>query len=224
MTSQRALSVQPSCYIVVQQVFLIWAFSQLGECGKTWALVKTELFAAMKLLAPTKPQTTPVPSPGGEAPPSVGQVNPFLLPPQQAYLAWTLGQPLSMHVHFSTSPNGDVFSRQWTSGWREDQDKGLPSFVWSNITFGDWNEHRTEYFDITLPEVWPHCRACTASHPNQAVQRNASLWADIFLTKEGASPDPSNPSFDAQSVHHIRKRWLISANLPIVAILPSFVL
>ncbi|KAI9574314.1 cleft lip and palate transmembrane protein 1-domain-containing protein [Boletus coccyginus] len=102
-----------------------------------------------------------------------------------------------MHVHFSTSPTGDVFSRQWTSGWREDQDKNLPSFVWSNITFGDWNEHRSEYLDITLPE---------------AVQRNASLWADIFLTKEGASPDPSNPSFDAQSVHHIRK--LLTRYLP----------
>lgn len=58
-----------------------------------------------------------------------------------------------MHVYFSTSPNGDVFSRQWTSGWREDQDKGLPSFVWSNITFGDWNDHRTEHLEVTLPEV-----------------------------------------------------------------------
>ncbi|KAF9226832.1 cleft lip and palate transmembrane 1 [Gyrodon lividus] len=95
-----------------------------------------------------------------------------------------------MYVYFSTSPNGDVFSRQWTSAWREDQDKGLPNFVWSNITFGDWNDQRTAYFDIALPE---------------AVQRNASLWADVFLTKEDASPDPSNPSFDPQSVHHIRK-------------------
>lgn len=60
-----------------------------------------------------------------------------------------------------------------------------------------------------------------ASHSNQAVQRNASLWADVFLTKEGASPDPSNPSFDPQSVHHIRKRWLISANIPIIVISPS---
>jgi hypothetical protein len=176
----------------------------------------------MKLFVPTKPQTTPVVSPGGEAPPSVGPVNTFLLPPKQAYLAWALGQPLSMHVYFSTSPNGDVFSRQWTSGWREDQDKNLPSFVWSNITFGDWNDHRTEDLDITLPEVYSHiCRACTASHSNQAVQRNASLWADVFLTKEEASPDPSDPSFDPQSVHHIRKRLSISADIPIMVISPS---
>lgn len=114
---------------------------------------KTEPHVAMKFFAPTKPQTPSVVSSGGEAPPT-GQVNPFLLPPQQAYLAWELEQPLSMYVYFSTSPNGDVFSRQWTSGWREDQDKDLPSFVWSNITFGDWNDQRTEYFDIALPEVY----------------------------------------------------------------------
>ncbi|KAG9317779.1 transmembrane protein [Chiua virens] len=158
----------------VQQVFLIWAFTQL----------------AMKLFAPTKPQTPPVPSPGSETHTTAAQADPFLLPPQQAHLAWALGQPLSMYVYLSTSPNGDVFSRQWTSGWREDQDKDLPSFVWSNITFGDWNDHRTEYLDIALPE---------------AVQRNASLWADVFLAKNGANPDPSDPSFDPQSVHHIRK-------------------
>lgn len=177
----------------------------------------------MRFFAPAKPQTTPVLSTGGEAPPSVGQVNPFLLPPQQAHLAWALGEPLSMYVYFSTSPNGDVFSRQWTSGWREDQDKNLPSFVWSNITFGDWNDHRTEYFDIALPEVYRHinCHVYVESHSNQAVQQNASLWADVFLTKEGASPDPSNPSFDPQSVHHIRKRWFISANLPIIVISPN---
>lgn len=119
----------------------------------------------MKLLVPTKPETTPVAAPGGEASPSAGQANPFSLPPQQAHLAWTLRQPLSMHVYLSTSPNGDVFSRQWTSGWREDQDKDLPSFVWSNITFGDWNDHRTESLEITLPEVYSHNRrACIASH------------------------------------------------------------
>ncbi|KAG6373763.1 cleft lip and palate associated transmembrane protein [Boletus reticuloceps] len=156
-------------------------------------------------------------SPAGEASPSAGQVNPFLLPPQHAHLAWPLGQPLSMHVYFSTSPNGDVFSRQWTSGWREDQDKDLPFFVWSNVTFGDWNDHRTEYLDITLPEVYSHSSSlCIASHSDQVVQRNATLWADVFLTKEGANPDPSDPSFDPHSVHHIRKaltRYLPKAKI-----------
>ena len=169
----------------------------------------------MKLLAP-KPQAPPVAPSGGEAS-SAGQANPLLLPPQQAHLAWELGQPLSMYVYFSTSPNGDVFSRQWTSGWREDQDKNLPSFVWSNITFGDWNDHRTEHLVINLPEVYSRSfHSYAVPYSNQTVQRNGSLWADVFLTKEGASPDPADPSFDPQSIHHIRKRWLISQTIPIV--------
>lgn len=162
-------------FSVVQQVFLIWAFSQL----------------AMKLIAPAKPATAPsVATPANDDAAQAGEVNPFLLPPVQAYTAWKLGQPLSMHVYFSTSPNGDVFSRQWTSAWREDQDAGLPNFVWKNITFGDWKETRVATYDINLP---------------LAVQKNGSLWADVFLVKDGASPDPSNPSFDPHSVHHVRK-------------------
>jgi hypothetical protein len=161
-------------FSVVQQVFLIWAFSQL----------------AMKLISPAKPATTPsVATPGNDAA-QPGEVNPFLLPPVQAYPAWKLGQPLSMHVYFSTSPNGDVFSRQWTSAWREDQDAGLPNFVWDNIIFGDWKETRVVTYDINLP---------------LNVQKNGSLWADVFLVKDGASPDPSNSSFDPHSVHHVRK-------------------
>ncbi|KAG1805182.1 cleft lip and palate transmembrane protein 1-domain-containing protein [Suillus subaureus] len=161
-------------FSVVQQVFLIWAFSQL----------------AMKLISPAKPSTAPsVAIPSNEAA-QPGEVNPFLLPPVQAYPAWKIGQPLSMHVYFSTSPNGDVFSRQWTSAWREDQDAGLPNFVWENIVFGDWKETRVATYDINLPLT---------------VQKNGSLWADIFLVKDGASPDPSNPSFDPHSVHHVRK-------------------
>jgi hypothetical protein len=144
----------------------------------------------MKLISPAKPATTPsVATPGNDAA-QPGEVNPFLLPPVQAYPAWKLGQPLSMHVYFSTSPNGDVFSRQWTSAWREDQDAGLPNFVWDNIIFGDWKETRVVTYDINLP---------------LNVQKNGSLWADVFLVKDGASPDPSNSSFDPHSVHHVRK-------------------
>lgn len=38
------------------------------------------------------------------------------------------------------------------------------------------------------------------------MQRNASLWADVFLVKSGASPDPNSPKFDPRAVHHMRKR------------------
>ena len=66
---------------------------------------------------------------------------------------WPLGIPLAMHVHLSTSPTGDVFSSKWTSGYRQDQDAGLPSLVWNNITFGDWNEKRVADFTVNLPPV-----------------------------------------------------------------------
>jgi hypothetical protein len=61
----------------------------------------------------------------------------------------------------------------------------------------------------------------------QPVQRNGSLWADVFLVKNGTSPDPSNPSFDPHSVHHIRKRetmasWFSSPGLTCVAVLTRY--
>lgn len=38
----------------------------------------------------------------------------------------------------------------------------------------------------------------------QSVQNNGTLWADVFLVRDGASPDPSDTKFDPQSVHHVR--------------------
>ena len=64
-----------------------------------------------------------------------------------------LGTQLSMHVYLSTSPNGDVFSRQWTKKWKEDTDEDLPQFVWENITYGDWNDRRVIDLDVPLPLV-----------------------------------------------------------------------
>lgn len=84
-----------------------------------------------------------------------GQPSPFDLPPQKAYLSpeWQLGNTVDMHVHLSTSPFGDVFSSKWTSGWRKSSDDDLPSFVWENITFGDWKESREAVYDVKIPEV-----------------------------------------------------------------------
>ncbi|KZP13461.1 cleft lip and palate transmembrane 1 [Athelia psychrophila] len=102
-----------------------------------------------------------------------------------------------MHVHLSTSPTGDVFSAQWTSAWRKDADEGLPSFKWENITYGDWQDTRVVDLDVALPEH---------------VMRNGSLWADMFLMKDGASPNPAHANFDPHSVHHTRK--LLTRYLP----------
>ena len=40
----------------------------------------------------------------------------------------------------------------------------------------------------------------------QSVLRNGSLWADIFLTRDGASPDSRNPGFEPENICHVRKR------------------
>ncbi|OSX60113.1 hypothetical protein POSPLADRAFT_1182513 [Postia placenta MAD-698-R-SB12] len=102
-----------------------------------------------------------------------------------------------MHVYLSTSPTGEVFANQWTSERRDNQDDKLPHFVWENITYGDWSDTRTTDFVVDLPV---------------SVQANGSLWADVFLVKDGASPDPSKPNFDSRAVHHTRK--LLTRYLP----------
>lgn len=33
----------------------------------------------------------------------------------------------------------------------------------------------------------------------------SALWADVFLTRNGAHPNPTNPGFKHDSVHHVRK-------------------
>lgn len=45
------------------------------------------------------------------------------------------------------------------------------------------------------------------------MQRNASLWADIFLTNGKASPNPRDPSYSPASVLHVRKRETLLCSL-----------
>ncbi|KAF6762052.1 cleft lip and palate associated transmembrane protein [Ephemerocybe angulata] len=110
----------------------------------------------------------------------VAAVDPWKLPPIEASLGWELGQPLDLYVYLSTNPRGDVFTKP----------ESLPHFVWGNISFGSWDDSRTVSYDVDFP---------------QSVLRNGSLWADIFLTKDGSSPNPHKRSFDPENVHHTRK-------------------
>ncbi|EIW76278.1 cleft lip and palate associated transmembrane protein [Coniophora puteana RWD-64-598 SS2] len=190
---------------IVQQVFLVWAVTQVATKYIVPKFAPAPTSQPSSPASPSSPVGTDADLPAyqGTEPPVAApdipqaQVNPFLLPPEQARLAWALHQPVDMHVYLSTSPNGDVFSRQWTSGWRKDADAGLPSFVWENISFGEWKEERAVDLEVELPE---------------SVQRNASLWADVFLTMQGASPDPRSETFNPHSVHHVRK--LLTRYLP----------
>lgn len=72
------------------------------------------------------------------------RVDPFLLPPAQAHLAWPLGIPVSLHVYLSTSVQAFI---------PNSEDTDLPHFVWDDITFGDWNEARMVDYDVRLPQV-----------------------------------------------------------------------
>ncbi|TCD70434.1 hypothetical protein EIP91_003515 [Steccherinum ochraceum] len=175
---QEERSTFSKLFSAAQQMLLVWVGVQLV----------TKFFS--------KPaDTTPPPVPTGTAPASVVVDSPAGVPvaqplvPTQAYLAWPLGSPLAMHVHLSTSPIGDVFSA-WTAAYRENPDKDLPHFVWENLTFGDWAEARSVDLDVKIPP---------------SVQNNGSIWADIFLVKDGASPNPHDETFDPVSVHHVRK-------------------
>ncbi|KAJ6560414.1 cleft lip and palate associated transmembrane protein [Mycena capillaripes] len=165
---------------VAQQAFIIWTISQLAS----------KYF----FNAPAPKAVVPQGPPGSEPIPAI---DPRTLPPVHATPAWPLGQQLDMHVHLSTSPTGDVFSSKWTSAYRKDQDEGLPSFVWKNLTFGDYSEARVVEYNVKFPP---------------SVLNNGSLWADIFLTKNGANPDPQNSAFNLEDIHHVRK--LLTPQIP----------
>ncbi|KAM5531922.1 hypothetical protein V8D89_014392 [Ganoderma adspersum] len=171
-------------FTIAQQMLLIYAVTQV--VGKFLGSNKTQQQQQQGAKVATVPQAQ---APGQEA--AVTST------PTHAVAGWPVGLPLAMHVHLSTSPTGDVFSGKWTSGHRKDRDADLPSFVWNNITLGDWNEKRVAEFNVNLPET---------------VQNNGSLWADVFLVRDGGSPDPSDAKFDPRTVHHIRT--LLTKYLP----------
>ncbi|CDO71393.1 hypothetical protein BN946_scf184908.g151 [Trametes cinnabarina] len=164
-------------FAIAQQVVLAIAVSQL---------VSKFFGSKQQQPPPVDPTVTQASVPQAHVPGQAPVVNAI---PTHAVPAWPLGIPLAMHVHLSTSPTGDVFSGKWTAGYRKDQDAELPSLVWNNITFGDWNEKRVADFTVNIPP---------------SVQNNGTLWADVFLVRDGASPDPSDAKFDPRAVHHVR--------------------
>ncbi|KAF9567398.1 cleft lip and palate transmembrane 1 [Agrocybe pediades] len=90
-----------------------------------------------------------------------------------------MGLNLDMHVFLSTSPLPVAQPQE-----------GLPHFVWNNITYGEYNDHRVIDFEVKFPE---------------SVLKNGTLWADIIISRDGAPLDPRSTSFDLSRVHHLRK-------------------
>ena len=109
------------------------------------------LFTAGKLIGgvtpPAQPsadveQAVPEPQAGPDGQPLPVRPRPIT----DGVLAWPFGSKLSMHVHLSTNPEGDVFGHK----------EPLPHFVWNDIAFGDWNEARVIDLDVNFPKVCPH--------------------------------------------------------------------
>ena len=78
--------------------------------------------------------------------------DPHLSLPVDAAPYWPLGVTFDMHVYLSTMPKLDVYTK-WTSAYRKDKDEGLPHFIWENITYGNYNDHRVANFKVNFPEV-----------------------------------------------------------------------
>lgn len=162
---------------ILQQIFFAYAISQLIG----------------RFLVPSTPPATS--SAASKQSPSSGiitntpETNSWLKPPTEALPSWQLNLALDMHVYLSTSPRGDVFSKGAVSS-RRDEAAGLPHFVWKDITFGGWGDTRVVNYDIKFPEF---------------VLNNGTLWADIFLTRNGANPNPHHNKFNPVDIHHVRK-------------------
>lgn len=103
---------------------------------------------ATKFFSSQTSPSTAVPTTQPGQPTDKVAVNPWHLPPVQAFSEWHLGQALDMHVYLSTSQSNDVFIQS-----KSKADKDLPRFVWENITFGDFNEARVVELDVKFPEV-----------------------------------------------------------------------
>ncbi|KAF8760809.1 Cleft lip and palate associated transmembrane protein [Rhizoctonia solani] len=77
-----------------------------------------------------------------------------------AYPYWTPGTKLNLHFLLSESAY-------------ELSDPALPHFTWEGIEYGKWDEAREWDGLVNVP---------------QSVMNNGTLWAHIFLTRNGVSP------------------------------------
>lgn len=100
---------------------------------------------------------------------------------------WPLGTPLDVIVRLSTSHN--IFSAE--------NPYDLPSHSFKDVRFGDWNWTQIWESDFVVPE---------------SVQNNATLWADIIVSKKNSEIDPTKPTYDAKNVY--RKRKLLTRYFP----------
>ncbi|KAK4053964.1 hypothetical protein OIO90_003801 [Microbotryomycetes sp. JL221] len=92
---------------------------------------------------------------------------------------WQQGKALDVLVKLSTANDGVI----------NFQDTSLPSVSWKDVPLSKSSWQRDWDTIVRLP---------------QTVQNNGSLWADIFVSPAGTSPDPQSGSFESEHLH-IRK-------------------
>ncbi|KAL1711746.1 cleft lip and palate transmembrane protein 1-domain-containing protein [Schizophyllum commune] len=171
------------------------AAGQADEGGnKVWGMVKQMVIVyafsqlASKYLMP-KPATTAPPAANVNAPPGAKVTTSS---PTSATPDWDLGTPLDIHVYFTSAPRPEVFSKKYVQSYRgEGEEDQLQRIVWENITYGNWSDSRETQLDIRLPEVVTH--------------RNGSLYADVYLLRNGAGLDPDAEGFNLGDIYHVRK-------------------
>lgn len=113
----------------------------------------------------------------------------------------------------------DVFIKLSTSvdGVVDFQDDSLPSVEWKDVPYasGKWSRDWDTFIDVPLVSCFANVGRVNgvrgrqksdrlARNTMQDVQHNASLWADVFVTPAGLSPDPASAAFGGE-VLHIRK-------------------
>ncbi|KAJ3090478.1 hypothetical protein HK102_003622 [Quaeritorhiza haematococci] len=94
---------------------------------------------------------------------------------------WKQGISTDLYVYLSEDPVLSDFKRN-----------GDASLVWTEkgMNFGDFEVERKK--DIVVPV-------------SENVQNNGSLWAHVYLTEKGYSPDPYSPHFSEDKTLYYRK-------------------
>ncbi|KAI5481900.1 Cleft lip and palate associated transmembrane protein [Pseudohyphozyma bogoriensis] len=138
-----------------------------------------------------------VPQPSDAVPPAQGgggPAGPVTTAPVQVtphVSLWPTSTLLDVHVQLSTDPEGNVDFR----------DTSLPSVKWEGV------EYANTKWSYDYDTVWK---------VPASVQNNGSIWADLFITPTGASPNPADATFDAKNTAHVRK--LITRYMPKVKV------
>ena len=142
-----------------QQMFMVWAVIQIGASSQTVLLSQFSFLwnQATKYLAPSTVEEKPssvsnLDTPGAAQNAEAPATDPRLLPPVDAVPYWPVGVTFDLHVYLSTMPKLDVYTK-WSSAYRKDKDEGLPHFVWENITYGNYIDHRVANLMVNFPEV-----------------------------------------------------------------------